>query len=371
MNPAPAPPPADRTPVARWLLALGAAGVPLSLLWDYSWESTIGIDLVWSPPHIANYLAVALAAGAALALLFAATPRPATGVRLSRVQAPAGAWLALWGALAFATAFIFDRWWQAGYGLAAGIWHPPQVLKAVAFFAIGIGAWLAARGGSARCETLAGGAVIALISTVTLATGFANRQHGAHFYQLACGTYPVVLAAFAVAGRARWPATAAALTGLLLTGALVWLLPLIPGEPQVAPIYHHRDHLLPPPFPPLLIVPALVFDVLLRLFPGRTPRARGWGQAVEAGLAFFAVLLAVQWPFARFLLSPGADGWFFAGGGKNWPFFLRIASSAETDFWQMAGDEFTLRSTLLAAGAAVLVTRLGLWLGAWLERLQR
>ena len=79
----------------------------------------------------------------------------------------------------------------------------------------------------------------------------------------------------------------------------------------------------------------------------------------------------MQWPFARFLLSPGADGWFFAGGGKNWPFFLRIASSAETNFWQMAGDEFTLRSMLLAAGAAVLATRLGLWLGAWLERLQR
>jgi len=32
-----------------------------SLLWDYSWESTVGIDYLWAPPHAAGYAAVLLA----------------------------------------------------------------------------------------------------------------------------------------------------------------------------------------------------------------------------------------------------------------------------------------------------------------------
>jgi hypothetical protein len=37
------------------------AGVVLSLVWDFSWESTVGVDRVWAPPHLATALAVALA----------------------------------------------------------------------------------------------------------------------------------------------------------------------------------------------------------------------------------------------------------------------------------------------------------------------
>src|SRR5206468_1436636 len=116
----------------------------------------------------------------------------AGGVRLGKWHAPLGAWVALWGALAFLAAFFFDRWWQAGYGLAAGIWHPPQLLKAVAFFAVTIGVWLI---GAGRCGAfffaMAGGVVLAMIGVVTLASNFANRQHSAPFYEIACGMYPI------------------------------------------------------------------------------------------------------------------------------------------------------------------------------------
>ncbi len=365
-------------PAADWLLLLAAAGIPLSLLWDYSWESTVGIDLPWSPPHTANYLAVTLAGAVGLGQIMK-TSRD--GVRLGRWRAPLGAWVVVWGALAFVAAFLFDRWWQASYGLAAGIWHPPQLLKAVAFFALEAGAWLAglqraeeavraprvawSAGGLAR---VASGVLLALIFTVTLAVNFPNRQHGAAFFQIACATYPIVLVAVAMSGRSRFSATAAAFVGMLMVCVMVWLLPLVPGAPLVSPIYHPRDRLLPPPFPPLLFAPALALDALLRVFPKRAAREPGWVQAIEAGLAFFAVFLAVQWPFAKFLLSPGADHRFFAGGGKQWPFFLRIAPSAETAFWKMPGDEFTLSSALIAAGLAVLAARLGLWLGARMRR---
>jgi hypothetical protein len=298
-----------RTPSsAGWLLLFAAVGIPLSLLWDFSWESTIGIDLVWSPPHAANYLAIALAGGIALAMAFITTRAEGDGVRVGRWRAPLGAWITLWGAGAFLVAVIFDRWWQACYGLAAGIWHPPQLLKAVAFFAVTAGVWLGCarqerRGGTAAFA-LAGGAVLALIFVVTLAASLANRQHAATFYQIACGSYPLVLVALAVAGKSRFSAATGALAGMLIAGAMVWLLPLFPASPQVPPIYHPRDHLLPPPFPPLLFVPALALDALLRVFPKRT--ARPWSQAIEAGVAFFVIFVAVQWPFAQFLLITGS-----------------------------------------------------------------
>ena len=369
MSPFPPPNPATARPPARcaasWVLVLGAAGLPLTLLWDFSWESTIGIDLVWSPPHVANYLAVALAGGAALGLLFLRKNADGSG--------KLGAAVVAWGAMAFVAAFLFDRWWQAGYGLAAGIWHPPQLLKSAAFLAIAGGTWVsvASRRAEGAAFVFAGGVVMALALMFTLALNFANRQHTALFYQVASGAYPIVLVALATAGRGRFPATTGALIGMLLVAAMVWLLPLVPGSPQVAPIYHPRDHLLPPPFPLLLIVPALALDVLLRVFPKKAARTPGWGQATEAGLAFLAVFLAAQWPFAQFLLSPGADHWFFAGGGRQWPFFLRIAPGAETAFWTTPGDALNLPRTLLAAGLAVLSARLGLWLGAWLQRVQR
>ena len=353
-------------PAMTWLLLAAGAGVPLALLWDYSWESTVGIDRVWSPPHVAIFAAVVCAGVTAAMVLFASAP--GEGVQLGKWRAPLAAWIALWGALAYVTAFTFDRWWQASYGLAAGIWHPPQLLSTAAFFAIAAAAWIACRRAGGVAFSVAGGAVLALLFMVTLTLNLANRQHSATFYFVACGTYPIVLAAAAVAGPYRLSPTAAALAGMALVGATVWLLPLIPGAPLVAPIYHPRDHLLPPPFPLLLAAPALALDALLRVFPRKAGRAPGWRHAVEAGPMFLFVFCAVQWPFAKFLLSPAADHWFFAGGGKHWPFFLRIAPSAETAFWQTAGDGFTLASGAAAAGLAVLAARLGLGLGSWMRR---
>ena len=278
----------------------------------------------------------------------------------------------------FVAAVLFDRWWQAGYGLAAGIWHPPQILKTAAFFAVAGGAWLTAaqaqnqgRRNSAGQFAAAGALLLVLISVVTLVPSYPNRQHAAAFYQLACGTYPAVLAALAVAGRGRWPATTAALLHLAVMGLAVWVLPLVPAHPQVAPIYNPRDHLMPPPFPLLLVAPALAVDALLRWFPGREQRFADWRRAVECGLVFFAVCTAVQWCFAAFLLTPAADHWFFAGGGRHWPFFLKIDARSKVTFWHLGRDEINLASGLVTAGLAIAAARLGLWLGAWMKRVQR
>ena len=325
----------------------------------------MGIDLVCAPPHVAVYLAVGLATLAALAMF-----NRTEGVEFGRLCAPLGAWVVLWGALAFVTAFLFDRWWQAGYGLAAGIWHPPQMLKTAAFFAVTAGAAFCAREGRIAFPA-AGAAMIAMIAFVSLVGSYPNRQHSAPFFQIACATYPIVLVAVATAGPLRLSAALAALGYVLLAGAAVWLLPLVPATPQVAPIYNPRDHLMPPPFPLLLVAPALAIDALLRIFPARESRPQPWRQAMECGFAFFLIVLAVQWVFARFLLSPGADHWFFAGGERHWPFFLKIDPPARVAFWHSADDAMNLARGFIAAVLAVLAARLGLWLGEWIKRLRR
>jgi hypothetical protein len=368
-----------------WLIALAAAAVPISLVWDFSWESTVGLDRLLAPAHTALYVAVAVTGLIAVRLVFLTTRSAAArgeGVQLGPCYAPLGAWIAAWGSLAYATGVTFDRWWQSAYGLAAGIWHPPQILNATAFFAVLFGAWLLCarwqnepgvgrhRGG-ALLFVFVGGLVLALITVVTLTSILPNRQHSAWFYQLSCATYPIVLVALAVAGKIRWPVTMAALAYLIVMGAMVWLLPLFPAKPQSGPIYHPLDHLMPPPFPLLLVVPALAVDVLLRTLFWPAHRGRTWLQALIVGVAFFVAFIGTQWVFAEFLLTGDADNWFFAGGGRHWPFFLKIDPLARTAFWDTPRDSMSFGNTLTTAVLAVLAARIGLWLGAWLNRLQR
>ncbi|MBS0659060.1 MAG: hypothetical protein JSR82_12535 [Verrucomicrobia bacterium] len=327
------------------LLAVAAAAVPACLLWDFSWESTVGVDLVWAPPHLALYLALACAALIALGTLRRSSP------------APAGPGWVLWGALAYLAAHFFDRWWQSLYGLSAGVWHPPQMLKALAFVAVGYGAWRAARA-DAAASALAGGALLALAAAMLLPSLLANRQRGAEFWQLTAVVFPGVLALLAAGKRGRFGAFRAALCAFGLGLLAVWLLPLIPGSPQVAPVHQPRDHLMPPPFPLLLFLPALAVDLLVR------ERGSLWLRALEAGLVSFALLVGVQWYFAAFLLSPSADGWLLAGGGRHWPFFLALDEVAKTSFWQLAGDELSPVVVVRCGLLSVLSARLGLALGA-------
>lgn len=338
------------------LLLLAAVAVPLSLLWDYSWEATVGIDYLWAAPHSMGYAAVLVAAIVAATVI---RGRQETGVGIWRWEAPLGAWVILWGAVAFVAAFFFDRWWQSAYGLAAGIWHPPQILKAAAFFAVLAGVYLVA---PVRERAEAGGALLLMVFVTTLAASFANRQHGPAFYEIGCGAYVPVLVVLALGGG-PFGATRAAMVYVVLGALAVWVLPLIRGEPLSAPIFNPRDHLLPPPFPLLLPLPALLIDWSLR----RHERPLGWADAVEVGLGFALAFGLTQWAFSAFLLSPAADNAVFAGGGRHWPFFLQIAPDAKRAFWVNEGRGVSA----VAIGLALVCARAGLWVGAGVRRLRR
>ena len=363
------------------VLLVGAAGVPASLLWDFSWESTIGVDTFWSPPHISTATAMGLAGLGAAALTTGSRSCRWDGsaIRLGKWVAPFGCWLVWWSVLAFATSLLFDFWWQSAYGLGAGIWHPPQLLKAASFFGAVWGVWLlaaAAHHGNPRMEgggllfAVCGGAVLALIHVVTLTSSYANQQHSASFYHTG-SVYGLVLAALGGSGRGRWTATTGAHVYTGIFGVMVWGLPLFPAQPAVGPIYHSPGHLMPPPFPLLLVIPALGMDVVMRKTGWPTGGGNSWLQAGVLGLVFFFGFLGAQWPFALFLLSPEADNWFFAGGGKHWPFFLKVSEPARVMFWEMKSEQMTGRNTLIAVAWAIGSVWLGLWLGRWMRRVRR
>ena len=369
---------------SSWLLFVAASIVPVSLLWDFSWESTVGVDLFWSPPHALNYAAMTLAAIGAVALMRSTrlTPIPPPGVsRFGPLASPLGGWLVAWGALAFLTSVLFDRWWQSAYGLQAGIWHPPQILKATAFFAMLVGAWLVAASAqnqptshatlAAMLFSCAGGFLLVMIAIVTLTSSYPNWQHSASFYKVAAATYPLVLAALATAGRLRWSTTLATVVYSSVVAAMVWLLPRFSAQPLTGPIYNPLDHLMPPPFPLLLIVPALVMDSVAKMIHWPPWRGCSWLQAAALGLAFFVLFFGAQWFFAQFLLSTHADNWFFAGGGRHWPFFLKISPRARVMFWNSPSDLMNWSNAFVAAAFSMISARLGLWLGAWMSRLRR
>src|SRR4029077_20670345 len=104
-------------------------------------------------------------------------------------------------------------WGRGSVGRGAGILHPPQILKAISFVGIAFGALLC----SARRPILfsfAGGTILALAGVMTITICYANRQHGATFYYLACALYPLTLVTLAAADPRKFSATLSALAAL-------------------------------------------------------------------------------------------------------------------------------------------------------------
>jgi hypothetical protein len=184
----------------------------------------------------------------------------------------------------------------------------------------------------------------------------------------------------------RAAATIAAATYMLIYVVMILALPLFPAQPKLAPIYHSVDHMVPPAFPLLLVVPAAAIDLLEWLFTRRAKETtrrqatmevavvrpkwwRDWLIALVVALLFVASVYAVQWRFSAFLISDGADNRFFARSG-HWPYFAQPGDWMNR-FWDLRKDPVTITAMAWAVGYAFVTTRLGLWLGNYLLRLKR
>ena len=95
-----------------------------------------------------------------------------------------------------------------------------------------------------------------------------------------------------------------------------------------------------------------------------------WLQATLAGIVFVAALVAVQWPFANFLMSPLARNGVF--GTIYHPYMVPSEwFGVRNLFRPFEGmGPFAIRMAL-AVFAATMCTRLGIMFGNWMRKVQR
>ncbi|HYL10961.1 MAG TPA: hypothetical protein VEU31_09505 [Candidatus Acidoferrales bacterium] len=366
-----------------WSLIVAVASGAFGGTWDISWHESIGRDTFWTPAHMMIYLCGVLGGLTAGYLILSTTfqknsPLREASVSMWGFRGSLGAFLCAWGGVAMITSAPFDNWWHSAYGLDVKILSPPHTLLALGMTGIRFGALLMILAEMNRAQSeyraklervLFFASLFLLGMTVGMAQELTHRfyMHGASFYLVVMITAPIWMAAIAWATNHRWAATL--MTGMYtaLHLAFCWLLPLVPAEPKLGPVYQRITHLVPPDFPLLLIVPAIVFDLLRR----RTETWSRWAQGITLGTAFLASFLAVQWPFANFLMSPAAKNWIFVT--NNYPYALPSNSAWVRSVFvptehTLAGFWITMALALLVG---VLMTRVGIGWGGWMRRVRR
>ena len=364
-----------------WAVLFASTSVILGVLWDISWHQSIGRDTFWSPPHMAMYLGGVVSGVACgwhvLHTSFAgsAEDRAGTVSFWKYFHGSLGAWVCIWGAIAMLTSAPFDDWWHNAYGLDVKILSPPHALLALGILAIQLGAMFMVlalqnrHGDRAVYRWLfayAAGLVLLNLTTISSEYTWRSAQHDTLFYQVVAGLVPLVLVAPGVAGRLRWPATAAAAAYMGVLLALTVIFPLFPAEPRLAPVRNPLTQMMPPQFPLLLIVPALALDLLLRRWGARK---KGWLLAGVMGIAFVAVLFAVQWPFSAWLNTFATRESIL--NQHLYPYMTGDSSFTRGEFWSEASGMALARGLGIAVVLAILSARAGLGWGTFMAKVKR
>lgn len=376
----------SRTSTVPWLSWAGliaSAGIATGVYWDISWHETIGRDSFWTPAHLLIQFGAVVAGLASSYVIFKTTFGRDTTARQVSVnvlgfRGPLGAFILAWGGAAMLTSAPFDDWWHNAYGLDVKIISPPHMLLALGIFGINWGAVFltvaqlnrAVGEQRKRLEYLllaTGGFII--VQTMTLKLEYTGRewQHSATPYLVTViGLLFVVEALARVTGH-RWARTI--MTGVYTVFCLLmlWILPLFPAQPKLGPVYQNISHMVPLPFPIMIVAGAFAVDLL---WP-RLKESSIFKQSLVGGVIFLAVLIAVQWPLATLIMSPLGDNWFFHHNNypyfaqPNWPGVLHVFMN-----WESSTTSFWI-TMLMAFVMAVVNVWLGLVFGNWLAKVKR
>ena len=366
-----------------YAVVVAATMVVVGLLWDISWHMSIGRDTFWTPAHLliqgGGLLAGVSSGVLALHTTFRGTPEAkASAVSFWGFRAPLGAWVCALGCGAMLTSAPFDDWWHNAYGLDVKIISPPHMVLAAGFFGIELGTVMLllafmnrssddARRPLQKLFLYVGGTVVC--ESLLLKMEYIGRPHmhsALFFIAVALGT-PAMLVGIAVASRQRWACTIMAAVYTAFGLAFLWILPLVPAQPKLGPVYQQVTHMIPWEFPLLVIVPALAIDLILQ-------RASAWRPLVGGlvtGIVFLLSLIAVQWPFASFLMTPLARNWFFGTAYMDfstpvdsyyarYEFFPHEPTSVQ--FW---------RGMIIAALITCLMTWVGVLAGQAMRKVRR
>jgi hypothetical protein len=366
-----------------WCAALAVTSAYVGGYWDISWHRSIGRDSFWSAPHLAIYACGVLAGISSAYLIFSATFSRKTasheaGVRIWGLRGPLGAFISAWGGVAMLVSAPFDDWWHNAYGLDVRIISPPHMVLAAGFFGIELGTIMLLLAFMNRADAGArrplqwlflyvGGTTVCESLLIKLEYIDRSSMHSALFYLVVAIGTPAIMVALAVASRQRWACTIMAGVYSAFGLAFLWVLPLMPAEPKLGPVYRPVTHFIPWEFPLLLVVPAVAIDLMLQRTDGWRPIVR----AVSAGALFLATFIAVQWPFALFLMTPLARNRFFGSAYfdfstsprspyARYVFFAREATPAQ--FW---------RGMLIATVVSCVMMWLGLRAGRGMQQVRR
>jgi hypothetical protein len=92
---------------------------------------------------------------------------------------------------------------------------------------------------------------------------------------------------------------------------------------------------------------------------------------VVAGLAFLAVFVAVQWPFASFQLTPWARNWFFGAGYVDFATPDRSPLARYEFFYRETSVMQFWRGMFIAAMMACFMMWIGLHAGRAMRKVRR
>ena len=366
-----------------WCCVISVISAVVGSAWDISWHESIGRDSFWTPAHMLIYLSGVLAGISCGYLILSTTfqknsPLRDVSISMWGFRGPLGAFICAWGGVAMIASAPFDNWWHNSYGLDVKILSPPHVMLALGMVGIRFGTLVMVLAEMNRAQGLYRAklervlflaAVLLLGMTVGIAQEFTNRvfMHGSRFYLVLMLAAPIWMAMVAWVSKNRWAATIMTAMYTAIHLSFVWILPLVPAVPKLGPVYQHVTHLIPPDFPLLLIVPAIVFD-LVRWQSATWGR---WAQAATLGAAFLVSFIAVQWPFADFLMSPASRNRFFET--TNYPYFIPPTSAWVRNVFlptEQSSSQFWVR-VAIALAVAILMTRVGMAWGEWMRRIRR
>lgn len=371
-----------------WAIGFMLVGTSCSVVGaalDVASHMSIGRDSFWTPGHVLTQMEGLLAGIACLYTILTTTFASTSMARGASVQilgfrAPVGAFMGLWGFIAMLASAPLDNWWHNAYGLDTKLVTPPHLLLSLGGFVIKTGtlAWAASlinRSSGALRGRLQWVLLIVGAICVTQLAGLSSgpwltllrNMHTARCYLAIAIFVPTMLIATRWGSAHKWGCTIIAALCMSIALATEWLLPLIPAQPKLGPVYHNVTHLIPYGFPLLLIVPAFIADILLQ----RLEQRSFWIKALWVGPTFVLSLMAVQWPFANFLMSPASRNWIFGtayfaygepAGVLFDPYKFNVVEKTPAEF------VLTVMAALLVS---VLTTRLGLSYGNWMRRVQR
>lgn len=304
----------------------------------------------------------------------------AASVNVFGLRAPLGVFLAGWGGIAMITSAPFDNWWHDAYGLDVKIVSPPHTLLILGIRAVSLGVFFlilatmnrAAAEGSRSFSTLQklllylGGLTVGgqmfFLQEYTWDVGL----HQSRAYIAMAIAVPVVFAMISQASRFKWAATTAAAIYMAFLIGEILIFPLAHAEPKLGPVFFPVTHLVPAKFPILLIAPAFALDLIWQ----RMKNWKTWQIAAVSGVVFLAVLTAVEWPFANFLLSKASENRFF--GTAYFQYSARPDSEDRLRIFFHPQGGLTLWLDLFRASLyAAISTWVGLLFGRWMRGVQR